>query len=85
MLPVLHEPGPIATEWVTSTSGVPVRRGERLAATAVYDDNRPHTRAMGIWHLYLAPGEPSPDACPQLPGDLTGYLPPFPVARTRPR
>jgi hypothetical protein len=77
VLPVLHEPGPIATEWVTS-SGVPVRRGERLVATAVYEDSRPHTRAMGIWHLYLAPGGPSPDACPQLPGDVSGDLPPIP-------
>ena len=75
VLPVLHEPGPIATEWVTSAAGVPVRRGQRLVATAVYDDSRPHTRAMGIWHLYLAPGEPAADACPSLPGDVTGHLP----------
>ena len=78
VLPVLHEPGPIATEWITSASGVPVRRGERLQATAVYDNSRPHTRAMGIWHLYLAPGERAPDACPPLPGDVTGDLPPTP-------
>ena len=84
VLPVLHEPGPIATERVTSRAGVPVRRGERLIATAAYDDSRPHTRAMGIWHLYLAPGEPAPDACPQLPGDLTGHLPPIPGRRDPP-
>jgi plastocyanin len=75
VLPVLHEPGPIATEWVTSTVGVPVRRGERLVTTAVYDASRPHTRAMGIWHLYVAPGGPVHDACPELPGDLTAELP----------
>ena len=66
MLPVLHEPGPIATERVTSAAGVPSGAAQRLVATAVYDDSRPHTRAMGIWHLYLARGEPAADACPSL-------------------
>jgi Stress up-regulated Nod 19 len=78
VLPVLHEPGPIATGWVTSPTGVPVRRGERLRATAVYDDSRPHTRAMGIWHLYLTPDQSAPAGCPPLPGDVTEDLPPIP-------
>lgn len=30
VLPLLHEPGPIATSWITSVSGIRVARGERL-------------------------------------------------------
>jgi plastocyanin len=80
---VLHEPGPIATGWVTSASGIPVRRGERLSVTAVYDGSRPHTRVMGIWHVYLAPGRAPRRRCPPLPRDLASALPRVP-GRTKP-
>ncbi len=73
--PVLHEPGPIATTWVTSASGIPVRRGERLRVSAVYDGERPHTRVMGIWHVYLARGHAPPRRCAPLPRDIVSALP----------
>jgi plastocyanin len=81
--PVLHEPGPIATSWVTSASGIPVRRGERLRVTAVYDGSRPHTRVMGIWHVYLAHGRASRRRCAPLPRDTVSTLPGVP-GRTKP-
>ena len=55
--PVLHEPGPIATSAVMSNDGWRVAKGERVRLTASYDNARPHTRAMGIQLLYLAPDE----------------------------
>ena len=81
VLPVLHEPGPVASGWVTSRTGIRVLRGERLRVAAPYDGERPHTRVMGIWHLYLAParGEPrARRACPPPPRDLRHSLPPLP-------
>lgn len=78
VLPVLHEPGPIATSWVTSARGIPVRKGERLRVTSLYDAERPHTRVMGIWHLYLARGPAPPQTCPPLPGDVQSRLPSTP-------
>jgi plastocyanin len=78
VLPVLHEPGPIATSWITSATGIPVRRGEQLRATSLYDGERPHTRVMGIWHVYLAPGPPPADPCPPLPSDVRNRLPSTP-------
>jgi len=76
VLPVLHEPGPTATNWITSSSGIQVTRGERLRATAVYDGERPHMRAMGIWHVYLAPGRAAATHCPPPPSDIAAVLPP---------
>ena len=73
--PVLHEPGPIATSWITSASGIPVRRGEHLRVTAVYDRERPHTRVMGIWHVYLARGPGPRNRCARLPRDISSVLP----------
>ena len=81
--PVLHEPGPIATSWVTSREGIPVRRGEKLRVTAVYDAERPHTRVMGIWHVYLARSRGAPRECAPLPRDVVSALPDVP-ARTIP-
>ena len=73
VLPVLHEPGPVSTGWVTTRQGIGVRKGERLRLTAAYDASRMHVRAMGIMHLYIAPPvrNPSPELCPPLPKDLT--------------
>jgi plastocyanin len=78
VLPVLHEPGPVATGWLTSRAGIPVAEGERLRIASVYDAQRPHVRVMGIWHLYLAPGRTTGRRCPRLPGDLEQMLPPVP-------
>ena len=78
VLPVLHEPGPIATGWIESARGIAVRRGERLRVTALYDGERPHVRAMGIWHVYLAPGRAPRRRCGPLPRDLSNELPPTP-------
>ena len=52
--PVLHEPGPIATGYFLSRSGIPVRRGDTLRVTGVYDAARPHPGVMAITHVYLA-------------------------------
>src|SRR4051794_1514225 len=53
--PPLHEPDPKNVSWWQSATGWPIRKGERLTVTASYDDTRPHTRVMGIEHLYVAP------------------------------
>lgn len=83
VLPVLHEPGPMATSWLTSAAGIPVRKGERLRVTSVYDGERPHVRVMGIWHLYLAPDPAVRRACRPLPRDVQNALPSVP-GRTEP-
>ena len=83
VLPILHEPGPMATSWVTSGTGIPVRRGERLRVTSVYDGERAHVRVMGIWHLYLAPDPAVDRACRRLPRDVESALPSMP-GRTEP-
>jgi plastocyanin len=73
--PVLHEPGPIATSWITSAAGIPVERGERLRVRSLYDGEHPHTRVMGIWHLYLAPDPHVRRTCEPLPRDVLNELP----------
>ena len=54
--PLLHEPDPKVDQLVA----VGDRAGrsapsERLKVTAVYEGSRPHTRVMGIDHVYIAP------------------------------
>jgi plastocyanin len=68
--PVLHEPGPFSTSWAFTPTGIPVAQGEKLRLTAAYDGELPHTRVMGIMHVYLAPDAPPSEACAALPGDL---------------
>jgi plastocyanin len=54
-----------------STAGIPVAKGDRLRLDAVYDNSGPHTRAMGIMLLFLAPGAVSGcGATPALDVDL---------------
>jgi len=53
--PLLHEPDPKNISWWQSATGWPIKKGERLKVTAVYDNTRPHTRVMGIEHIYVAP------------------------------
>lgn len=54
--PVLHQPGPAKMSQFSSPTGIPVAAGSKLGLTAVYENSRPHTRAMGIMMVYLAPG-----------------------------
>ena len=60
--PLLHEPDPKSISWWQSATGWPIRKGERLKVTAAYDGTRPHTRVMGIDHVYVAPPAPGPGA-----------------------
>jgi len=53
--PVLHEPGPINMSQFTSEKGIPIAAGESLTLTSRYDNQYPHTRAMGLMVSYLAP------------------------------
>jgi hypothetical protein len=53
--PLLHEPGPTKMSSFRSTTGIPVAKGDTLRLAAVYDNQAPHTRAMGIMLLFLAP------------------------------
>ena len=71
VLPNLHEPGPISSSLLTTPTGVPVRRGERLRVSTDYDASVMHVRAMGIMHVYIAPGRVSGDPCAPVPGDVT--------------
>jgi plastocyanin len=68
--PIIHEPGPKHMTTLTTANGIPVSAGDRLRLTAVYDDNLPHTRVMGVMVAYLAPGKVAKcEAVPSLPAD----------------
>jgi plastocyanin len=67
--PLLHEPDPKSISWWQSATGWPIRKGERLTVTAAYDGTRPHTRVMGIEHIYVAPALGSEPACGPAPAD----------------
>ncbi len=54
--PILHEPGPTHMSQFTASPGIAVAAGQTLRLRAVYEDGSPHTRAMGIMLLYMAPG-----------------------------
>jgi plastocyanin len=86
VLPVLHEPGPFATSWAHTRAGIPVARGEPLRLTSFYDGELPHTRVMGIMHLYVhhRRGTRTPD-CGPLPSDRVNRLPRAAGRRQPPR
>jgi plastocyanin len=67
--PLLHEPDPKDISWTQSTTGWAVRAGDRLRVRAVYDDERPHMRVMGIAHVYLAPDTAPGPRCGAPPAD----------------
>jgi plastocyanin len=67
--PILHEPGPIATGYFLSAQGIPVRRGQKLDVTGLYDDEHPHPGVMAIAHVYIAPDASVKDPCAPLPSD----------------
>jgi plastocyanin len=81
--PLLHEPDPKAVSWWQSATGWPVRANEKLKVTAVYDGTRPHTRVMGISHVYIAPGG-APSRCAAGPRDGRTLGPGFKGARRKP-
>jgi plastocyanin len=68
--PVLHEPGPVATGWMLSKAGIPVRKGELLDVTGDYDQSEPHGRVMAITHVYVARDSRAPKGCAPLPRDI---------------
>ena len=80
--PLLHEPDPKSISWWQSATGWPIRAGERLKVTAAYDGSRPHTRVMGIDHVYVAPPAPGrAAACAPAPPDAQILGPEFRGAR----
>jgi plastocyanin len=84
--PILHEPGPTKMSSFRSTTGIPVAKGEKLRLAAVYDNGRPHTRAMGIMLLFLAPGAVERcGATPELEVDLGRPAAPPPFFMPLPR
>lgn len=71
--PMLHEPGPIATGYFLSRTGIPVRKGEPLRVTGRYDGQLPHPFAMAITHIYVARDRGAPRGCGPLPADRRTY------------
>jgi plastocyanin len=67
--PILHEPGPIATGYFMSKTGIPVTRGQKLDVTGYYDDEHPHPGVMAIAHVYIAPDDSVKDPCAPIPSD----------------
>lgn len=72
--PVLHEPGPVAMSAFRSSAGIPVTAGREVRLDSVYDGRRPHARVMGIFLVFMAPGETG--VCDPIPGDVENVLPP---------
>jgi plastocyanin len=68
--PRLHEPGPIATGYFLSARGIPVRRGELLRVTGLYDAELAHPAVMAITHIYVVPDEAASAGCDPLPSDI---------------
>ena len=76
VLPVLHEPGPFASSWPRTRTGIPIGPGERLRLRSLYDGELPHTRVMGIMHVYVDHARarrPRAASCAPLPSDLENW------------
>lgn len=67
--PVLHEPGPINMTQFQSAKGIGLRAGEQLTVTSRYDNERPHTRSMGLLLAYLSPDSSVGGSCSSIPSD----------------
>jgi plastocyanin len=76
--PVLHEPGPISMSGTLSAQGFPVAQGQRLRLTSTYDNERTHTRVMGISMVYVAPSSEPVNGCGPLPSDAQKFQTPLP-------
>jgi plastocyanin len=83
--PVLHEPGPVNTAWFESATGVAVRKGETLRATAAYDAEFAHPGVMGVWHIYVAERKVRGARCAPLPSDRVEKKTSAPVRESPPR
>jgi plastocyanin len=81
--PVLHEPSPRSVSVLTSATGWPVTRGDRLRVTSTYSGEHPHSAVMGIMHLYIAPGRGRVAPCPAPPQDVRVHRLAFPGAPGR--
>jgi plastocyanin len=71
--PILHEPGPIATAYFMSKSGIPVARGTVLRVTGYYDGQYPHPQVMAISHVYVARDNTVKPGCQPIPSDAHYY------------
>ncbi len=65
--PILHEPGPINMSAFSSTTGLPVNKGETLRINSIYDNSQPHVRVMGISVVYIAPDPSVTQNCGAVP------------------
>lgn len=83
--PLLHEPGPIATSYAESVTGIPVAAGETLKLESVYDAHLPHARVMGIVLMAFSPDPSVTQACAELPADLRSYFTRSDGRRSAPR
>jgi plastocyanin len=72
--PILHEPGPISMSGFLSQKGYPIAQGQQIRLTANYDNQRPHTRVMGISMVYVAP-QTVPAGCSAPPTDAQSIQP----------
>jgi hypothetical protein len=82
--PILHEPGPIYSGWMVSRRGLPIRRGEPLRVSGLYEDTRAHMRVMAILHVYVAFDRGAGRRCRALPRDARTLMPQVAGARTVP-
>jgi plastocyanin len=73
MRPILHEPGPIATGYMLSHSGIPVHKGDTLRVTGYYDDDYPHPQVMAIQHVYVAIDKSVGPGCHAIPKDKSYF------------
>ena len=67
--PILHEPGPRSMSAYLSQQGLPLAAGEELVLHSRYDNERPHTRVMGIKILLVAHDDTITEPCGALPAD----------------
>jgi hypothetical protein len=70
VLPQIHEPSPRFTSYPLSAAGIPIRKGHTYRVSALYDNELPHARVMGIMHAYVAPPTARTPQCPALPTDV---------------
>jgi hypothetical protein len=82
--PILHEPGPLAMSAMQSQQGIPVAAGEQLKLSANYDNERLHTRVMGISVLHWPRTPASPSAVAPCPPTCPSRRPPSRTARPCP-
>src|SRR3954453_12092199 len=82
--PQLHEPDPKRISWWQSPTGWAIHKGQQLKVTAAYDNARPHTRVMGIDHIYVAPSNREAPRCAPAPPAATALNADFANPRLTP-